>query len=159
MWLLHLLPDSVIQWLVTCALFFGFCGIMIGFFLGNLPLIRTYKLPIQIVSIIVFCSGIYWFGGYTTERIWRKQVEELQAQVQKSEEKAPVITKQIVTKYKDKIVIVGRQVDVIKKEIEVKREIINEGCKLNPTAVEVYNRGIVGATVEVGPIQPVEEKK
>jgi hypothetical protein len=50
-------------------------------------------------------------------------------------------------------------VEVIKKEIEIKREIINEGCKLNPTAVEMYNKGITGgATVEVGPLTPEEKR-
>lgn len=146
MWLLHLLPNSLILWITYCMLVVGAVGIILGFFLGKIPLISQYKLPIQIASIIIFCSGVYWYGGYSTEMLWRKQVEELQAQIQKSEEKAPIITKEIVTKYKDKIVIVGRQVDVIKKEIEVKREIINEGCKLNPTAVEIYNKGITGNT-------------
>lgn len=158
MWILHLLPESVILWLVTCALFFGFTGIIAGFFLGFIPLVSKYKLPIQIISIIVFCSGLYWYGGYSTELIWRKQVANLQDQINEIEAKEPVITKQIVTKYKDKIVIVGREVDVVKKEIEVKREVINEGCKLNPTAVEMYNKGITGVSVEVGPMTPSEEK-
>ena len=139
MWLLHLLPDIVIQWLVTCALFFGFCGILIGFFLGNLPFLSKYKIPVQIISIIVFCSGIYWFGGYTTERIWRKQVEELQAQIQKSEEKAPVITKQIVTKYKDKIVKVKEVQTVIQEKIKVVKDKIDAQCVVPPEAVKLLN--------------------
>ena len=122
----------------------GSVGIILGFFLGKIPFVSNYKIPIQIVSIILFCSGVYWYGGYSTEMIWRQRVAELEEQIKKSEEKAPIITKEIVTKYKDKIVIVGRQVDVIKKEIEIKREIINEGCKLNPTAIEMYNKGITG---------------
>lgn len=148
MWLLHLLPDSLILWITYCMLAVGSVGIILGFFLGKIPFVSQYKIPIQIISIILFCSGVYWYGGYSTEMIWRERVAELEAKIKESENKAPIITKEIVTKYKDKIVIVGRQVDVIKKEIEIKREIINEGCKLNPTAIEMYNKGITGGDEE-----------
>ena len=49
---------------------------------------------------------------------WRERVAEMEAKVKASEEKAPVITKEIVTKYKDKIVVVKQGVEIIKKEIE-----------------------------------------
>jgi hypothetical protein len=75
---------------------------------------------------------------------WRGETVRLQEEIRKSEERAPVITKEVVTKYKDKILIVKHGVEVVKKEIEIKREIINEGCKLNPTAVEMYNKGVTG---------------
>lgn len=144
MWVLHLLPTSFILYIVYAALGIGAAGFLVSSFLRSNPYVNIYRIPLQLIFVSIFVCGIYWYGGYSTELIWRKQVEELEAKVKVSEEKAPIITKQIVTKYKDKIVIVGRQVDVIKKEIEIKREIINEGCKLNPTAVEMYNKGITG---------------
>ncbi len=67
MWLLHLLPDSLILYITYAMLAIGFAGIILGFFLGKIPLVSQYKLPIQIVSIILFCSGLYWYGGYSTE--------------------------------------------------------------------------------------------
>ena len=76
--------------------------------------------------------------------IWRRQVAELEAKIKESENRAPEITKEIVTKYKDRVMIVKQGVEVIKKEIEEKKIYINEGCKLNPTAVEMYNQGITG---------------
>lgn len=144
MWLLHLLPSGLILFVVYALLILGLVGFLAASLLRLSPFINIYRVPLQIISVIIFCFGIYFYGGYTTEMIWRKQVEELQARIDEAEKKAPVITKEVVTKYKDKIVIVGRQVDVIKKEIEIQKEIINGGCKLNPTAVEMYNRGITG---------------
>ena len=146
MWLLHLLPDSFIYFIVTCLLFLGFIGIVAGFFLKFIPLINRYALPIQIISIALFSAGLYWYGGYETEKIWREKVKEAESQIKESEKEAKVITKTIVKEGKEKIVVVQRQVDVIKKEIEVHKEIINGGCVLNPIAVGAYNQAVTGAS-------------
>lgn len=148
MWLLHLLPTSIIIFVVYALLGIGLVGILATSLIRGSAFINIYRIPLQLFFIIVFAAGIYWYGGYSTEMIWREKTEELQAKIDKAEKKAPIITKQVVTKYKDKIVVVKRQVDVIKKEIEIQKEIINEGCKLNPTAVEMYNKGITGITGE-----------
>ena len=148
MWILHLLPTSLILWVINTTLAISVIGLILGFFVGNIPFVKSYKLPIQIVSILLLAGSIFFKGGYDVEMDWRKRVEEMEAKVKESEERAPVITKEIVTKYKDKIVVVKQGVEVIKKEIEVKREIINEGCKLNPTAVEMYNKGVTGPQEE-----------
>lgn len=144
MWLLHLLPDSLIYFIVICLIFSGLAGIIAGFFLKFVPFVSRYQLPIQIISIILFCSGIYWYGGYTTEMIWRDRVKEVEAQVKESEKQSKVITKTVVKEGKEKIVIVQRQVDVIKKEIEVHKELINAGCVVSQTAVGLYNQAVTG---------------
>jgi len=151
MWLLHLMPDWLLMFVVYAALGIGVALTIAGWIMKN--------IIAQIGGVALLVTGVYWYGGYTTEMIWREQVAALEEKIKESENRAPVITKEIVTKYKDKIFVVNRGVEVIKKEIEIKREIINEGCKLNPTAVEMYNKGITGgATVEVGPLTPEEKR-
>lgn len=151
MWLLHLMPDWLLMFAVYAALGIGVALTIAGWIMKN--------IIAQIGGVALLVTGVYWYGGYTTEMIWREQVAALEEKIKESENRAPVITKEIVTKYKDKIFVVNRGVEVIKKEIEIKREIINEGCKLNPTAVEMYNKGITGgATVEVGPLTPEEKR-
>jgi hypothetical protein len=144
MWILHFLPDSFILYVVYSVMALGVAGVVTSYVIRFIPFINIYRTPIQIVSILLLVAGVYWYGGYSTEMWWRTETERLQDEIKKSEEKAPIITKEIVTKYKDKIVIVKRGVEIVKKEIEIKREIINEGCKLNPTAIEMYNKGVTG---------------
>lgn len=142
MWLLHLMPDWLLMFVVYAALGIGVALTVFGWVMKN--------IFAQVGGVALLVAGVYWYGGYTTEMIWRQQVAELEAKIQESEKRAPEITKQIVTKYKDKIMIVNRGVEVIKKEIEEKKIYINEGCSLSPAAVEAYNKGVTG---------PVEEKK
>jgi hypothetical protein len=136
MWLLHLLPDWLLMFVVYTALGVGVVLTVLGWI--------TKHMIAQICGVILLIAGVYWYGGYTTEMIWRQQVVELEAKIKESENRAPEITKQIVTKYKDKIFIVNRGIEVIKKEIEEKKVYINEGCILSPAAVEAYNKSITG---------------
>jgi hypothetical protein len=148
MWILHLLPDSFILYVVYAAMAIGAAGILMSYIIRSIPYINIYRTPIQILSILILLAGVYWYGGYATEMLWREEARKLQEKIDVAEAKAPVITKEIVYKTKEKILVVKRGVEVIKKEIEIKREIINEGCKLNPTAVEMYNKGVTGPAEE-----------
>jgi hypothetical protein len=148
MWILHLLPDSVILYIVYALLGIGAVGILVTSFMRGSAFINIYRIPLQLLFIATFCAGVYWYGGYSTEMLWREEARKLQEKIDIAEAKAPIITKEIVTKYKDKILVVKHGIEVVKREIEIKREIINEGCKLNPTAVEMYNKGITGPQEE-----------
>ena len=148
MWVLHFLPDSFILYVVYCAMAVGATGIIASYVIKLIPFLNIYRTPIQLLSIALFCAGVYWYGGYSTEMEWRAEAKKLQDKITEEENKSPVITKEIVYKTKEKILVVKRGVEVVKKEIEIKREIINEGCKLNPTAVEMYNKGVTGPKEE-----------
>lgn len=148
MWVLHLLPDSFILYIVYALLGIGLVGILVTSFMRANIFVNIYRVPLLLAFISIFCTGVYWYGGYSTEMLWREEARKLQEKIDKAEAKAPIITKQVVYKTKEKILVVKRGVEVIKKEIEVKREIINEGCKLNPTAVEMYNKGVTGPKEE-----------
>ena len=154
MWLLHLLPSSFLLWIINILLVVGIIGIMLGFLIKFIPFVNEYRIPIQIASIIVFCLGLYWKGGYSVEQDWRKRVDELEAKVDESEKKSTeintVIKKVYVTKTKiikqDRIVIQDR---IVKEAVE-----INKDCKVSPKAIAILNDAAkpTRATVEVGPL-------
>lgn len=122
MWLLHLLPTSLILWIVNLLLIVGIVGIILGFFIKFIPLVNTYRLPIQIVSIIIFCTGIYWQGGYSVEQAWRERVAELEAQVAKAEAESKTANTKIVTKVVTKTQVIRTRGETITKYID--REIV-----------------------------------
>ena len=122
MWLLHLLPTSLILWIVNTLLVVGLVGIILGFFIKFIPLVNTYRLPIQIGSIIIFCLGLWWQGGYSVELAWRERVEEMEARVAAAEEQSKETNTKIVTKVVTKTqVIRTRGADIVKY---VDREIV-----------------------------------
>ena len=112
MWVLQWLPDSLLEFIIFSILGIGAISTIVSLFLIN-PLLRfmpglagTYRI-LQLVSVLIFLTGVYLWGGYSTEMIWRDRVKELQSEIAVAEERAAEknveIQKEIV--YKDKIVV------------------------------------------------------
>ena len=138
MWILSYLPT----WIFYAITVIGILGLISSYVLGMIPLITQYKLPLQILSVVVIAFGVFIIGGVENELVWQAKVKELEAQVAvataKSNETNTIIQQKVITK----IQIVKQQVEVVKREIEVQKEYINTDCKVNPTAVDLYNKAV-----------------
>lgn len=155
MWLLHLLPDSLILFIVYALMGLGALGIIAGFFIKFIPWINIYRTPIQIVSIILFCGGVYWYGGYTTEMLWREEVAKLEEKVAESE-KQSVKTNTVIKKvYVDRVKIVKQDVVVVQEKIREVEKLIDKECRVAPEAIQLLNQAArpTQGTVEVGPLK------
>ena len=154
MWLLHLLPTSLILWIVNIAMIVGLLGILVSFFIKFIPFINIYRTPIQIASIIVFCSGIYWYGGYTTEMMWRDQVAQMEAKVAESEAKSKKVNRVIQKVYVDRVKVVKQDVVVVQEKIREISNTIDKDCKITPEAIDLLNQAARRKpTVEVEPLK------
>ena len=159
MWLLHLLPDILILFIVYALMCLGALGIIAGFFIRFIPWVNIYRTPIQIVSIILFCSGVYWYGGYTTEMLWRDKVAQLEEKVAESE-KQSVKTNTVIKKvYVDRVKIVKQDVIVVQEKIREVEKLIDKECRVAPEAINLLNEAARPrkGTVEVGPLQKDEK--
>ena len=85
---MHLLPDSFLIYIINALLVTGLIGMVIGFVGGKIPFVGTYATIIKIVSIILFCIGLYWKGGYSVEEEWQQRVAEMEEKVRIAEEKS-----------------------------------------------------------------------
>ena len=160
MWLLHLLPDSFILFIVYALMGLGALGIIAGFFIKFIPWINIYRTPIQIVSILLFCSGVYWYGGYTTEMLWREEVAKLEEKVAEAE-KQSVKTNTVIKKvYVDRVKIVKQDVVVVQEKIREIEKLIDKDCRVAPEAIQLLNQAAKPrkGTVEVGPLQKDEKQ-
>jgi hypothetical protein len=154
MWLLHLLPTSLILWIVNIAMIAGAIGILASFFIKFIPFINIYRTPIQIVSIIVFCTGIYWYGGYTTEMMWRDQVAQMEEKVAESEAKSKKVNRVIQKVYVDRVKVVKQDVVVVQEKIREISNTIDKDCKITPEAIDLLNQAARRKpTVEVEPLK------
>ena len=138
MWILSYLPT----WIFYAIVVMGILGVIASYVLSMVPLVNQYKIPLQVVSIVVIAFGVFIIGGVENELAWQAKVKELEAQVAvataKSNETNTVVQQKVITK----IQIVKQQVEVVKREIEVQKEYINTDCKVNPTAVDLYNKAV-----------------
>lgn len=143
-WLLQLLPDSVLYIIIHACIAVGVVGLLVASFLKLVPFVNIYRTWIQLICVVLLAGGIYWKGAYEVEMTWRRRVAELEKQVQVAEAQARKINTKIVTRIRTKIQKQTVYRDRLRTEIQEKKVYIDRDCKLNPTAVELYNRAVTG---------------
>jgi hypothetical protein len=101
-WMLGLLPS----WFWTLVLICGVLGILASWVLKFVPFVSTYRLPIQVGSILALLVGVYFQGFNSNEEKWQAKVKELEAKIAVAEAASKtenVIIKEKVV-YKDRII-------------------------------------------------------
>ena len=139
MWMMHLLPDSFLIFIINALLVAGLIGMVIGFIGGKIPFVGTYATIIKIVSIVLFCIGLYWKGGYSVEEDWRQRVAEMEAKIKIAEEKSKEVNTVIETKYKDRVKKVTETRNIIVEKIKINEKIIDAKCELDPVVISILN--------------------
>ena len=142
MWILSILPEAAIH--IIFGL--GILGTIAGFVLGFIPFIRTYKLPIQIISLLTLVLGVYLEGGLADYKEWELKVKEMEAKVAQAEAKSANVNTEIQEKVVEKTKVIrekGR--DIIKyvdKEIVKKEEVIKyvENCPVPKDIIDIHNQ-------------------
>jgi len=142
MWLLHLLPDSFLIYVINGICIAGLVATVLGFFLGWVPFVNRWKLPLQLLGIALLVAGVYFKGGYSTEMEWRARVAEVEKKVKVAEAKAKKANSQVQTKIVTKIVKIKEKAQVVNRRIEQNKEVINRECKLSDEAISIYNSSI-----------------
>jgi hypothetical protein len=133
MFILHLLPDTVILWVCNGLLLVGIALTVLAFFIKSIPFINQYQIPAQILGIALLVSGVYFRGGYAVEQEWRERVALVQAKVVAAEQLSKQETIKIVEKVVENTKIVRtRGTDIIKY---VDREVVKYDVKFAPGGV------------------------
>ena len=99
-----------------------------------------YKLPAELIGIIVLLAGTYLFGGYGVEMSWRDKVKQLEEKIRIAEEKSAQVNTVIQEKivYKTKV-IKQKEIEYIDRIKEVEK-IIDAKCEVDPVAIDILNK-------------------
>lgn len=150
MFILHFLPNSLLEFIVNAVLILGIVLTILSFFVLNkilrlIPGLASYHTIIQVVSVLILAAGLYFKGGYTTEMMWREEVARVQAELEqaknKAQEKVVEIQEKVV--YKDRIVKEKGQtlIQYIDREVVKREEIIKyiENCPVPNDFIDLHN--------------------
>jgi len=139
MWMMHLLPESFLIFIIHALLVTGLIGMVIGFVGSKLPFVGAYATIIKIASILLFCIGVYWKGGYSVEADWRQRVAELEEKVKDAEEKSRQTNVVIETKYRDRVKTITETRERVVEKIKEREKVINAKCELDPSVISILN--------------------
>ncbi len=134
MWLLNFLPD----WFFHLITLLGIGGMVSSFFLGMVPLISKYKLPLQVISIVLLVGGIYMEGAMSNEEKWQMMVKEMEVKVKEAEVKSIEANQAL-------------EATILQKTTGIKEK--------GKTRIEYINRLVEGRTVEIVKDMSAEEKE
>jgi len=140
MWILHLLPDTVILWFCNLLLIAGCMLTALAFFIQAIPLINQYRKPAQVLGIALLVLGVYFRGGYSVEQQWRERVTEVEAKLKQAEEQSAQANTKIETRVVNKTqYIKTRGADIVKY---VDREVVkyDDACKIPQPFIQAHNR-------------------
>jgi len=138
-WMLSLIPDSIYIWIT-----YGLMGLGLALYIASklvawIPLISQYKLPAEVIGVIVLVGGAFLFGGYGVEMSWRAKVAELQEQIKAAEAKSQEVKVQIQERivYKTKVVK-ERETVYVDRIKEIAKE-VDAKCEVDPRVIEQIN--------------------
>ncbi len=135
MWILDWLP----AWIFHLTVLIGVGGVLASWVLSFVPVIILYRLPIQVLSIIILVFGVYAEGGLSNQQKWELRVSEVEKKVLVAEIKAEEATRKLVE------VILNNEKNI--KEITTSnltqlRSIsskIDKQCKVDNEAINILN--------------------
>ena len=135
MWIINWLPEFVVH-LIFLA---GVVGTIAGFVLGFIPFVSKYKLPIQIISLLLLSLGVYLEGGLAEEAKWELRVKEMEAKVAAAQAESQKTNVQIVEKIvteKEYIKVKGAKVvEYIDREVKV----FDNNCTIPEVAIKAHD--------------------
>jgi hypothetical protein len=142
MWILSILPDAAIHTIFGL----GILGTIAGFVLGFIPLVKTYKLAIQVISLLILVLGVYLEGGLSDYKEWELRVKEMEAKVAQAQADSANKNTEIQEKIVEKTKVIrekGRDIiQYIDKEVVKKEEVIKyiENCPVPKDVIDTLNK-------------------
>ena len=139
MWLISLLPDALMIWIVHLITLAGLAALGVSFFLTKIPFVSQYGKLLKIVGALALVLGIYLEGGVATEQRWRDRVAELEAKVQEAEKKSAIVNEVVKTKVVNKIKVVKEKEIVVQERIKEVTKVIDAKCEVPKEAIDILN--------------------
>jgi hypothetical protein len=76
------------EWIFFSFLVLGVIGVLSSFVLTILPVVRDFKLLIQVFSIILLVIGVWFQGAIANDKIWQGKITDLELKLAKAESKS-----------------------------------------------------------------------
>lgn len=150
MWLMNFLPN----WIFHAILAAGVLGLLASLVLKFIPFFNTYKLPVQVLSILLIVTGVWFEGAISNQAEWEARVAEMQVKVAEAEAKSSEANVQIVTKVVKKTKHIREKGDAIisyiDREVVKNNEVIKfvENCPIPDIIIKTHNAAATNTPIE-----------
>jgi len=116
------------------------------------PNIKPYAMFIKPIAFVVFCVGIFMYGGAGVEAINKVAIQLAEERVKAAEEASKTANQQLAVKLKDAQLTIKDQENKLATSILKNKKKFDAECNIDPVALRMYNRAVSNT-------QPVVPKK
>ena len=117
MWLLSLIPDSILYGFVWMMIVAGAVGYVATMFSFLMPYSKIMTPLVRVLSVALMVGGVYLYGGYGVNKYWLDQVKKQKEEIARIEKESQKVTEKIVVEYKEKVKVVKEKGDVIIQKV------------------------------------------
>ena len=144
-WLIAFLPS----WVIFALVGLGAIGLFAAMFIGKIPFIQQYNLPIKIISILLLMSGIYLQGALAYKESTDKAVSDLKVKLAQAEAKSAKTNVVIVEKIVEDTKIIHTKGKTITDYID--REVVkhDQDCTLPSEVIRAHNAAVTLDTTKL----------
>ena len=139
MFLLHFLPDWILSGFVNTILVVGAILTVLSYFTSWIPFITQYRVPAQVIGLVLLTGGVYFKGGEAAELAWRDRVAELQQKIAIAEQKSIDATQRLNDEVKRNKQVAKDTTAAIKQDIARNAQQLNAECRVSDAAIEIHN--------------------
>lgn len=149
--------------LVTHTIFFvGLLATIAGFLLSFIPGLSLYKLPLQILGIIVLVSGTYFEGMLAKDKKHKQEIAELELKLKDAEIKAAAVNTKVIKEVLTRREVIKEKGEDIIKYID--REVVkyDNTCPIPESVIKAHNASALNKKIDdsiATPTTPIETKQ
>lgn len=133
-WFLSLISESI----VSISLSIGILLWVIGFVLNFLPLIQ-YRIPAQIISIVLLVPSIWFYSFYHYQEEQRRELLILQERITVAENKSNDLNSQLESKIKELDALRNKKNEVVTRVITKVVKEYDSKCELSNAFIRVHD--------------------
>ena len=139
MWMLSFVPDAWLYLAVLIVLGLGAALYAFSYFTAFVPALIPFKEPIRILGTVLAIAGVYFYGSYDTEEMWRNRVAEVEAKVARAEAASKTANDKIEAKAQERVRMIYKNATIVRQYID--REVVkyDETCKIPDAVVRAHN--------------------
>lgn len=143
MFLLHFLPTALLDWIVNGIILIGIIGVSATWIARYIPVVagfvEMYRLPVQIISVVLLVTGVYWKGGESVELAWRERVAEQQRKIELAEARSKEANRQLEEELKKTQKLTKEVNDATRAGIKANAAKIDSECRVDSVAISLHN--------------------
>jgi hypothetical protein len=135
MWALNWLPDFVFHLMLVV----GLLAIGASFVLSFIPFVSQYKLPIQVVGIILTVVAVWYEGGIAKDAEYRARIAEMELKISRSETAAAEANTKLAEQILKENARIKDLTETNKKRLKTLADQLNRQCSVEQAVIDVLN--------------------